>query len=92
VGLGSENFFRVFNDMTDRIDKNLNKLSDKERMKLTEIIKLINSGNLEGLDLKKLKGRKDIYRVRKGGMRVIFLKNDSKTYILAVERRTDTTY
>jgi mRNA-degrading endonuclease RelE of RelBE toxin-antitoxin system len=78
--------------MTDRIDKNLNKLSDKERTKLIEIIKLINSGNLEGLDLKKLKGRKDIYRVRKGDMRVIFLKNDSKTYILAVERRTDTTY
>jgi len=78
--------------MTDQIEKVLNKLSEKEKAKLKQIIDLIRLGRLDGLDLKKLKGRKDVYRVRKGDMRVIFIKKDFDTYILAVERRTDTTY
>ena len=55
-------------------------------------MKLIELGRLDGTDIKKLKGQKDIYRVRKGDMRIIFVKTDFETYILAVERRTDTTY
>jgi mRNA-degrading endonuclease RelE of RelBE toxin-antitoxin system len=78
--------------MTDRIDKALNRLSEKEKIKLKEIINLIRLGELDGLDLKKLKGRKDVYRIRKGDMRIIFIKKDFDTYILSVERRTDTTY
>jgi mRNA-degrading endonuclease RelE of RelBE toxin-antitoxin system len=78
--------------MTDRIDKALNQLSDKENNKLKEIIGLIRLGRLDGMDLKKLKGRKDVYRIRKGNMRIIFIKKDLDTFILSVERRTDTTY
>ena len=85
-----KNSYLVFS-MTDRIEKALNKLSGKEQAKLKEIINLIRLGKLDGSDLKKLKGRKDVYRIRKGDMRVIFIKKDFDTYILAVERRSDTT-
>jgi mRNA-degrading endonuclease RelE of RelBE toxin-antitoxin system len=78
--------------MTDRITKSLDKMSVKERKRLEAVMKLIELGRLDGTDIKKLKGQKDIYRVRKGDMRIIFVKTDFETYILAVERRTDTTY
>jgi len=80
------------NPMTDRITKSLDKMSVKERKRLEAVMKLIELGRLDGMDIKKLKGQKDIYRVRKGDMRIIFVKTDFETYILAVERRTDTTY
>jgi len=49
-------------------------------------------GNLKGYDLKKLKGRKDVYRVRKGIMRIIVLHNDKQTKILGIEHRSTGTY
>lgn len=51
------------------------------------------SDNLIGLDVKKLQGRNDIYRVRKGMFRIIFRKIPNvENAIIAVERRSDTTY
>lgn len=78
--------------MTDRITKALNKLSSKERSALKSILNLIKVNKLQGLDLKKLKGHDDIFRVRKGNMRVIFRKQDTTTHILTVERRNENTY
>ena len=79
--------------MTDRIEKALGKLSAKERKKIAEILGLIRTGRLDGLDIKKLKGRDDIFRARKGDMRVIFRRaTDGTLFVLAVERRTSTTY
>jgi mRNA-degrading endonuclease RelE of RelBE toxin-antitoxin system len=79
--------------MTDRITKALNKLSPKEQKSLAELLQKIKKGQLESLDVKKLKGRTDLYRVRKGDLRVIFRRTDAgDIFILAVERRTDTTY
>ena len=78
--------------MTDRITKVLDKMPERERKKLEAIMELVELGQLDGMDVKKLKGRKDIYRIRKGEMRILFIKNNFETYILAVERRTDTTY
>lgn len=48
---------------------------------------------LNGLDLAKLKGTDNIYRVRKGDVRVMFRKTtDGSVMILAIERRSDTTH
>jgi len=76
----------------DKIVKALQKLNAKEKEKLQEILFLIKQGDLQGLDIKKLTGRDDIYRVRKGDIRVIFRKIKNEIKVLAVERRTDTTY
>ena len=52
--------------MTDRIEKSLRKLSEKERSAIKEILLMIRNNKLTGLDIKKLKGRDDIFRIRKG--------------------------
>jgi mRNA-degrading endonuclease RelE of RelBE toxin-antitoxin system len=78
--------------MTDRIQKNINKLSAKEKKKIETLLVLIKTGHFSNLDLKKLKNRNDIFRVRKGDIRIIFQKNDEKITVLAIERRSDTTY
>ena len=57
----------------DKIQKLLNSLSNKEKLKIKEILLKIKSKNLESLDIKKLKGREDIFRIRKGKLRIIFI-------------------
>jgi len=76
----------------DKIEKALNKLTRKERKKLKEILIQINLGNFQDMDLKKLKSRKDIFRVRKGGIRIIFRKVDASVKVLVMEHRSSKTY
>ncbi len=77
----------------DRIEKALRKLSYKERKKIKDILAQINDGDFRKLNLKKLKGKTDIYRVRKGDIRIILHKTKGNSIkILAVERRSSKTY
>ncbi len=76
----------------DKIEKALNRLSKKERQKLKEILLQIDKGDFHSLDLKKLIGRKDIFRVRKGDIRIIFRRTDNFTTILTLEFRRSKTY
>jgi mRNA-degrading endonuclease RelE of RelBE toxin-antitoxin system len=77
----------------DKIAKALNKLSAEERQIIKSIILKIKKSSLSGLDLKKLKNRDDIFRVRKGKLRIIFRRRaDGHYFILAIERRSDKTY
>lgn len=76
----------------DPIEKALSKLTENGRRKLKDLLERIRSGDFRDLDLKKLKGRDDVYRVRKGTFRVIFRKTSSGIKVLALERRSDTTY
>lgn len=75
----------------DKISKALKKLSVQERKELKVILGKIKSGELNGFDIKKLKGKDNIFRVRKGSIRIIFLK-DKDISILAIERKNDNTY
>lgn len=77
----------------DRIEKALKGLNHKERQKLKDILIQINDSDFRNLDLKKLKGRTDIYRIRKGNIRVIFHKTKNNSIkILVIERRSSKTY
>ena len=76
----------------DKLDKALQKLRPKEKEMFKRLLSDIRAGALSGYDLKKLKGRDDIYRIRKGGIRVIFCKTNNSFKILSLERRGDTTY
>jgi len=77
----------------DKITKALQNLSSKEREIIKSILLKIKSSSLSGFDLKKLKNCDDIFRIRKGKLRIIFKKQDDGRYfILAIERRTDKTY
>lgn len=77
----------------DKIAKALQNLLPKEREALKVILLKIQSDAWDGLDLKKLKNCDDIFRIRKGKLRIIFKKKLGGGYsILAVERRSDKTY
>jgi mRNA-degrading endonuclease RelE of RelBE toxin-antitoxin system len=78
--------------MTDRLTKFLDKLTAKEKKRIASVLSLIERGRFDGMDVKKLQGHENIYRVRKGDIRIIIFKADFETYILAIERRSDTTY
>ena len=73
--------------------KTLQRLSSKQRTKLLEVIRRVKDERMMGLDVKKLQGRDDVFRVRKGSFRIIFRRiPDAENAIIAIERRSDTTY
>ena len=76
----------------DRAAKFLNRLLPKERLTLEEIFAKVLAHDFSGLDVKKLKGGENKFRVRKGHIRVIFRKDGDKISILSIERRVDNTY
>ncbi|MBU6142298.1 hypothetical protein KGO95_04305 [Patescibacteria group bacterium] len=77
----------------DRIEKALSRLSVFERKKIKQILSQLHSGSITHLDIKKLKGRSDIFRVRKGDMRIIYrMSRGGGIFVLAVEKRSENTY
>lgn len=77
----------------DKIAKALQNLSAKERIFIKNILLKIKINSLSGFDLKKLKNCDNIFRIRKGKLRIIFKKQENGQYfILAIERRSDKTY
>ncbi len=76
----------------DKIIKALNKLTKQERVVAKAILIKLNKQQLLGLDIKKLKGHSDIYRIRKGKLRIIYKQSENTISILTIERRTEKTY
>jgi len=77
----------------DKITKLLQKLSDKERQKVKTVLTKLLAGETSSLDIKKLKDRSDIFRVRIGDLRIIY-RTDSKEKIvvLTIARRNEEIY
>ena len=76
----------------DKITKFLKKLSKKEQKTLGYIVDQVSRGDISGLDVKKLKGEKNIFRVRQGNLRLIFLRIKDEVRVISVGRRNDNTY
>ncbi|MCB9811230.1 MAG: hypothetical protein H6779_03585 [Candidatus Nomurabacteria bacterium] len=76
----------------DRNEKFLKKLSNKELSDLSDILELIKEGKTKQVDVKKLVGYSDVFRVRKEKIRIIFLANRDRIDILEISRRNDKTY
>jgi|TARA_Y100000031_G_scaffold154340_2_gene201670 mRNA-degrading endonuclease RelE of RelBE toxin-antitoxin system len=76
----------------DKIEKALSKLNFKEKQKVKEILLQVNKGNFQNLNTKKLKGRDNIFRVRKSNIRIIFYKINNSIKVLTIERRGSKTY
>ncbi len=78
--------------MPTDIEKFFAKVTEKEKKILAIIIEKITEGDTKNLDVKKLAGHDDIYRIRKGNFRIIFKTTKTDIRIVSIERRTDTTY
>lgn len=76
----------------DKIEKALKKLTGKERLKIKTILKRLKANDLAGLNIKKLKDRDDIFRVRSGDLRIMYRTKNDQINILAIERRNEKTY
>lgn len=77
----------------DKIRKALEKLTPKEREKIKGILLKLKNRQFEDLNLKKLKGRGDIFRIRKGQIRIVYrVDQKGNIFILTVERRSDVIY
>ncbi len=76
----------------DKIDKFLRKLSKAESILLARVIADIIEQGTEQYDIKKLKGYRDIYRVRVGSKRIIFRQLHDDIEILEVSLRNEKTY
>lgn len=75
----------------DKIEKALRKLSAKEKLEIKGILMRLSLGNTKAMDVKKLKGREDIFRVRKGNVRILYRVENKKIFILSIDRRREDT-
>ena len=75
-----------------KLDRQLRKIPPKERQEIERVIEKIIARDLTGLNVKKLKGLQNVFRVRKGSVRIIFEFGKSEPDILSIERRSDHTY
>ena len=61
-------------------------------MILEYLIEQVISLDWRDLDVKKLKGYQDVFRLRKGKIRIIFAKNEKTISIITIEHRGENTY
>jgi mRNA interferase RelE/StbE len=79
--------------MTDKIIKALSKMPHRVLVNVKQTLEQIKDHDLEGLDVKSLKGHKDIFRVRVGSYRIIFrYQKDKSIEIVSIAKRNEKTY
>lgn len=76
----------------NKIEKLLQKLDPKTRARVEQALRQLASGELEGLDIKKIRGSDDIFRARVGNHRIIFRQAGKKTRLLDIAKRDEKTY
>ncbi len=76
----------------DKISKALKKFSSKEKKLVKLILEKIKKSDFKDLKIKKLKARQDIYRIRKGNIRIIYRIENKRIILLTIEKRSDNTY
>ncbi len=78
--------------MADKIKKLLAKLSQQERNLVKLLILRVTMDDTLGLDIKKLKGHSNLFRVRKNRIRIVYSKNNDKIFIIKIDLRNEKTY
>lgn len=76
----------------DKIEKALQKLTASEKTRIKKALDSLLIEKIANLDIKKLKGHPDIFRLRIGDLRIIYQKKEAKIFVLAVARRNEKTY
>jgi len=77
--------------MADKIKKLLQKLKPKELEVVKLLLLRLKLDDTEGMDIKQLKGHSDLFRVRKGQIRVVFRKSGNAVLIVRIDRRNEKT-
>ncbi|MFH1720874.1 MAG: hypothetical protein ABH856_04690 [Patescibacteria group bacterium] len=69
----------------DKYLKFLKRLNKFDRSKLLDLIEKIIAGDLKNMSPKKLRGFKDLYRVRVGKIRIAFQKIKNSNIIINID-------
>ncbi|MFQ6609067.1 MAG: type II toxin-antitoxin system RelE/ParE family toxin [Fidelibacterota bacterium] len=72
---------------TRRFQKDFNKLETKEKNRITEKLSLLAGGKWKRLDIRKLKGTDECYRLRSGNYRVLLEKRKDELIIILLSVR-----
>ncbi|MGH2611526.1 MAG: hypothetical protein ACRDFB_00585 [Rhabdochlamydiaceae bacterium] len=78
--------------MADKIKKALAKLNAKDREIVKLLILRIKLNDTLSLNISHLKGHADLFRVKKGRIRIIYRKNDQEFKIIKIDLRNEKTY
>lgn len=79
--------------MTTALEKFLRKLSKKDHQKIMEVVTQMQTGDLQSLDIKPLKGHPNIARLRVGRYRILFRGMISREIrIIKITKRDEKTY
>lgn len=75
----------------DKIAKFLNRLSLKQRAVILGLFEKIKNLDLKKMDIKEVRGYKNMYRARKGDIRILFYKDkaNKKGIIVGIDYRKD---
>lgn len=76
----------------EKIEKQLRKLPLDDRNAILDAMEQIILRNFPSLDRKRLKGFKNIYRVRVGSYRIIYFDDGNEIIFESVRRRNEKTY
>jgi len=76
----------------NELDKFLCKLDKKTRIVVEKVVTLIILGNFSLLDIKKLRGSQNRYRVRVGRIRIVFEQTRNSNNITNISYRDNNTY
>jgi mRNA-degrading endonuclease RelE of RelBE toxin-antitoxin system len=78
--------------VADKIKKVLAKLSAKDREIVKLLILRIKLNDTIGLNISQLKGHTDLYRVKKGRLRIVYRINKHEFRIIKIDLRNEKTY
>jgi mRNA-degrading endonuclease RelE of RelBE toxin-antitoxin system len=78
--------------MADSIAKFLAKLPSAQVELLLSLVRRLTVRDYYGLDVKQLKGQQNMYRLRKGRVRIVFYQDESSFRLVSVSNRDDQTY
>lgn len=78
--------------MADKIKKLLAKLTLKERELVKLLILRVKLDDTVGLNVRQLVGHSDLFRVRKGRLRIVYRNNAKVFKIIRIDRRNEKTY
>ncbi len=78
--------------MSNKLRKFLARLSAKDLARVRATLVLLESGDLNGLDVKALTGKPGFIRVRVGRVRIICQRRDKSYEIFHITNRNEKTY
>ncbi len=74
------------------LKKLLSEFNEQERKLIEGLIEAIILFKWDALDVKKLRGYQNVFRVRKGKIRIIFIRDKKDIFILSIDRRNEGAY